>query len=78
MGVFHRGITLENIFLTGNGHLVVSDFRNSKINYNFKCSAEDETAQALMSLDAFRDYYAMIKVYYEMVTGNVGLFFFGM
>jgi len=76
MGVFHRGIALENLFLTGSGHLVVSDFRNAKINYDANRPTEDEVSRAAISQDGFRDYYAMIKVYYKMVTGNVSSYFF--
>ena len=76
MGVFHRGISLENLFLAGSGHLVVSDFRKAKINYDANRPAEDEVARVAVSQDGFRDYYAMIKVYYKMITGNVSPFFF--
>jgi hypothetical protein len=76
MGVFHRGISLANLFLTGSGHLVVSDFRKAKINYNANRPTEDEISQTSISQDGFRDYYAMIKTYYKMVTGNVSPFFF--
>jgi hypothetical protein len=73
MGVFHRGIALENLFLTGSGHLTISDFRKAKINYDANHPTENEVA---VSEDGFRDYYAMIKVYYKMVTGNVSSFLF--
>ena len=76
MAVFHRGIALKNLFLTGSGHLVVSDFCKAKINYDANRPTEDEIAQTAISQDGFRDYYAMIKVYYKMVTGNVCPFFF--
>lgn len=71
MGVFHHEIDLKNLFLTGSGHLVVSDFHKAKINYDVNRPTEDEIFQTAISQDAFRDYYAMIKVYYKMVTGNV-------
>jgi len=78
MGVFHRRISLENLFLTGSGHLVLSDFGNAKINYHTNRLTEDESAQTAISPDGFRDYYAAITVYYKMVTGNVSRFLYAM